>query len=109
MVSGISGPPSNGVTTTEQRRMAAPTPAETGQPGHAAAAGGAPGEQVVLTDTAARLQAAERIIAETPEVDRQRIDQLRQSIADGSYQVDAGRTADKLLQFESQLPLKDQA
>jgi negative regulator of flagellin synthesis FlgM len=38
-----------------------------------------------------------------PAVDGKRVEQFRQAIADGSYQVDADAVADKLANFEAML------
>lgn len=58
------------------------------------------GESVHLTDTANQLRELERQIGTLPVVDAQRVESLRQSIADGSYEVDAERVAEKLIAFE---------
>lgn len=57
-------------------------------------------DSVSLTDTAARLRRLESSLADLPEVDNERVATIKQAIADGSYQIDAGRIADKLLNFE---------
>ncbi|ROR34904.1 flagellar biosynthesis anti-sigma factor FlgM [Inmirania thermothiophila] len=60
-------------------------------------------DTVSLTDTARTLQSLTERLAELPVVDTQRVEQLRQAIADGSYQVDPQRVAARLLAFESAL------
>lgn len=71
--------------------------------GNQPAAGAPQGDRVDLTDTSARLQAIERSLADVPVVDEQRVDAIRQSIADGSYEVSPERVADGLLQMEKDL------
>lgn len=60
-------------------------------------------DTVSLTDTAARLQKLENTIAQLPVVDTQRVEGLRNAIASGEYEVDAGRIADKMLKFDAEL------
>ncbi|MFA5628055.1 MAG: flagellar biosynthesis anti-sigma factor FlgM [Thiohalomonadaceae bacterium] len=60
-------------------------------------------DTVSLTDTAARLRELENSLATMPVVDSQRVESIQQAIDDGSYEVDAGRVAEKLLSFESDL------
>jgi negative regulator of flagellin synthesis FlgM len=88
-------------------------PQAAGQPGSSAAsessagaaASGAPAakadDQLKLTDSAKALQQAARTDA-TP-VDAQRVERVRQALADGSYKVDAGRIADRMIAMERQL------
>ncbi|MBD8881881.1 MULTISPECIES: flagellar biosynthesis anti-sigma factor FlgM [Rhodanobacter] len=58
-------------------------------------------DQLKLTDSAKALQQASRTNA--TEVDSQRVEQVRQSLANGSYKIDAGRIADRLVSMEQQL------
>jgi len=62
-----------------------------------------PGQDVRLTDTAASLQRLEARIASQPVVDAQRVESVKQAIADGSFQVDASRVARKMAEFEGLL------
>ncbi|NLY59663.1 MAG: flagellar biosynthesis anti-sigma factor FlgM [Gammaproteobacteria bacterium] len=57
--------------------------------------------QVKLSNQAQQLQAIEERLRDLPEVDSARVEQIRQAIADGSYQPDSGRIADKLIALES--------
>lgn len=57
--------------------------------------------QVKLSNQAQQLQAIEERLRELPEVDSARVEQIKQAIADGSYQPDNGRIADKLIALES--------
>ena len=55
---------------------------------------------VKLSDQAQQLQAIEERLRELPEVDSARVEQIKQAIADGSYQIDSTRIADKLIALE---------
>ena len=59
-------------------------------------------DQLKLTDSALALQEAARP-GDTAAVDPQRVEQVRTALADGSYKVDAGNIADRMLAFERQL------
>ena len=61
------------------------------------------GDTVTLTDSARSLQKIEEAVAKAPVVNASKVATIKQAVNSGSYQVDAGRVADKLLQFESGL------
>ncbi|WP_127476351.1 flagellar biosynthesis anti-sigma factor FlgM [Sulfurivermis fontis] len=60
-------------------------------------------DTVSLTDTAARLRELENSLAKLPVVDSQRVESIQQAIANGSYEIDSGRVAEKMLRFEREL------
>ncbi len=57
-------------------------------------------EQVRLTPSARRLQAAERMLGGLPEVDTDKVARVRAALADGSYQIRADVIAERLLAME---------
>jgi negative regulator of flagellin synthesis FlgM len=56
-----------------------------------------------LSSTAQALKKADAIIANSPDVDSDRVASIKAAIADGSYSIDYQSVAEKLLGFESQL------
>ncbi len=62
--------------------------------------GQAPRDSVQLSDQAQGLKRLEDNIAKAPEVNEERVAQLKAAIADGSYTVNADRLADKILSSE---------
>jgi negative regulator of flagellin synthesis FlgM len=60
-------------------------------------------DTVTLTSSARSLQKIEEAVAKTPVVNAPKVAAVKQAISAGTYQIDAGRVADKLLQFESGL------
>ena len=71
--------------------------------------GSAPGAEVSaaahvkLTGSAVQLAALEKALAQVPEVDLERVQQLRAEIQAGEYRIDSQRVAAKLLQLERAL------
>ena len=57
-------------------------------------------DHVTLTDSARSLQKIEEAIAKAPVVDTAKVAAIKQAVSSGTYQIDTGRVADKLLQFE---------
>ena len=63
-------------------------------------------DTVSLSDNAVQLGKLDNTAVSTPVVDTQRVEQVKQAIKDGTYEVDPARVADKLMQFESILKPK---
>ena len=58
------------------------------------------GDTVNLSDAAQALQNVEKKLANTPDVDSDRVAQLRQEIESGTYQINARGTAEGIMNFE---------
>lgn len=58
-------------------------------------------DTVNLTGTASQLRSLEQQLVSQPVVDAQRVDAIKREIASGSYEIDAQRVADKMIQIES--------
>jgi negative regulator of flagellin synthesis FlgM len=74
--------------------------------GDAAAAAAPPAQtndQVTLTDSARSLQRIEEAVAKAPVVNAAKVATIKQAVHSGTYQIDAGRVAAKLLQFDGEL------
>jgi negative regulator of flagellin synthesis FlgM len=54
-------------------------------------------DKVQLSSLSSSMQKAETALAETPVVDKQRVQEISQAIADGRFKVDADRIADGLI------------
>ena len=63
----------------------------------------APSDSVQLTDTASRLAELQAKVTEMEGVDFERVQEIREQIADGTYSIDAGRVANALLTMEKEL------
>jgi negative regulator of flagellin synthesis FlgM len=60
-------------------------------------------DQVELSSGARDLQNIESRIRELPDVNQERVAQIKEALRDGSYAVDPSRLAAKIVQFESSL------
>jgi negative regulator of flagellin synthesis FlgM len=60
-------------------------------------------DQVTLTGSARTLQKLSEALANAPVVNTEKVAAVKQSIQNGTYAINAGNIADKLLQFESGL------
>jgi negative regulator of flagellin synthesis FlgM len=61
------------------------------------------GDQVTLTSSARSLQKLSDAVAQAPVVNAAKVSSIKQALANGTYQVDSGRVADKIIQFENGL------
>ena len=57
-------------------------------------------DTVTLTNSARSLQKLEEAVAKTPVVNPEKVAAVKSALNAGTYQVDAGRVAGKLLKFE---------
>jgi negative regulator of flagellin synthesis FlgM len=62
-----------------------------------------PSDTVSLTDAGKRLAELDRALQNAPVVDASKVQEIKQAINSGHYQIDAASVADKLLAFESQV------
>jgi len=60
-------------------------------------------ETVTLSDFAQQLRSLQSNLGSVPVVDTQRVEQVKQSLINGSYDFNSDRVAAKYLQFETQL------
>lgn len=60
-------------------------------------------EAVTVTRTASELMRLEEQLETLPEIDAERVEALREAIAEGRYEVDPARIADGLIQVEREL------
>ena len=81
-----------------QGRQDAPAPAE-GKPNESSQSG----DKVSLTNTAHQLTELTEQVKGLPVVDTQRVEAVRAAVQSGTYEIDAGRVADKLVGLEQAL------
>lgn len=53
-----------------------------------------------ITDSARTLAALDKLVQDMPAIDQSRVESVQNSLANGTYQIDAERIADRLLQTE---------
>ncbi len=68
--------------------------------GSAAAAAAQSADHVTLTESARSLQKIEAAVARTPVVNADKVAAVKHAISSGTYKIDAGRIAGKLLKYE---------
>ncbi|SFD92334.1 anti-sigma-28 factor, FlgM family [Thiohalospira halophila DSM 15071] len=64
---------------------------------------GSAGDKVSFTDVASRLQSLEAAMAQEPAVDPHRVESVRQSIEDGTFEVNAESIASRLMEMDQDL------
>ena len=60
-------------------------------------------DSVNLTDSAMRFKALEEKINRLPIIDTQKVEQIKNSIIDGTFEFNSERIAEKMLKFEQEL------
>ncbi|MCC4115933.1 flagellar biosynthesis anti-sigma factor FlgM [Aromatoleum toluclasticum] len=60
-------------------------------------------EKVELSSLSSSLNKAEAAMASAPEIDRARVDEIRQAISEGRFKIDANRVADGLIESVRQM------
>ena len=97
----------NGLPPSKPPKAGADAPVKTGREDAKAQQGESEGpaaaDKISLTDAVSRLQKLEQRLADLPVVDSQRVEALKKTIAEGSYNVDAERVAQELLALEGTL------
>jgi negative regulator of flagellin synthesis FlgM len=88
--------------TTKGAKGAAAGKAGAVSTGGETAEGGA-ADQVTLTQSARSLQKVAEAVANAPVVNSSKVESTKLAINSGTYKIDSGRVADKILQFEKLL------
>ncbi len=63
-----------------------------------------PADHLDITDRARTLASIEEHVRKAPDVDSQRVMDLKQALKDGTYEINPSRIADKLLALDALLP-----
>ena len=87
--------PKEGPQVDAGRNKSGPAQEETGKP--------VSSDTVTLTDTAARLRDLGNSLSALPVTDAQRVGEVKHAVEDGTYTVDAGRVAHKMIELEKLL------
>jgi len=61
------------------------------------------GESVKISQNALELQSISDKLKQMPDINHEKVQELKQAIDDGSYKVDSATLANKMLNFEEQL------
>lgn len=102
MVREINGPTNGSPPVNNSAGKARPAAIASQETG-AAAAAGVDRDPVRLSDSAQALQAMEQKLHQLPDVNEQRVAEIKAALASGEYTVDDVVVADKLLAFETLL------
>jgi negative regulator of flagellin synthesis FlgM len=74
---------------------------KSGDAGEQRSIDGGPSSKVALTGMALAMVEAQQIAEKTPDIDEQRVAEIRDAIASGSYNIDADRIASLLLKLDN--------
>jgi negative regulator of flagellin synthesis FlgM len=91
-------PISSAATKEGQGRMQQTAAADNSRPVTAG-----PSSKVELTGMAHAMMQAQKVVDDTPDIDEQRVAEIKAAISNGSYQIDADRIAAALVDTDKQL------
>jgi negative regulator of flagellin synthesis FlgM len=97
-----SGRTGNAQSGVQNEAVSSKQPAVPATATEQASNAGKSGESLQLSQEAQQLQKISEKLRDQPIVNKERVAQLKQAIAEGSYQIDSQQVAGKLLNFESQ-------
>jgi len=95
-INGLSTPKVQAPTDDSQLKQSAEKQQPNTETGQSSTA-----DTISLSDNARQLGKLDNTSIAAPVVDAKRVEQIKQAIENGSYQVNADKVADKLMQFES--------
>jgi len=95
-INGLSTPKVHAPTDDSQLKQSAEKQQANTETGQSSTA-----DTVSLSDNALQLGKLDNTSIAAPVVDAKRVEQIKQAIENGSYEVNAEKVADKLMQFES--------
>lgn len=94
----ITGLPNN--KTTNERSSTVKKDSANSEASNTGKAEASTADTVSLTGTAEKLRKLEAALSELPVADEERIEGIKRAVANGTYEIDAQRIADKMLDFE---------
>ncbi len=95
-INGLSTPKVQAPTDDSQLKQSAEKQQTTTETGTSSTA-----DTVSLSNNALQLGKLDNVSIAAPVVDTKRVEQIKQAIESGSYEVNSKQVADKLMQFES--------
>ena len=100
---GIGPGQVNNQRPTADKTSGAEAPKQTGTEQAKSQATNARGENVNLSSQAKNLKQLEQKLGDYPEMDDDRIEQIRSALENGSYKVDAEKLAQKMLEMDESI------
>lgn len=100
---GIGSGQVNNQRTTADKASGTEAPKQAGAEQARSQASSARGENVNLSSQAKNLKQLEQKLGEYPEMDDERIEQIRSALENGSYKIDAEKLAQKMLDMDQSI------
>ena len=102
-LNGIGPGQVNTQRTTADKSSSTQSPQQASADQAKSQAPSARGENVNLSSQAKNLKQLEQKLGDYPEMDDDRIEQIRAALADGSYKIDAEKLAQKMLEMDESI------